>query len=118
MKSYAVARLVEVQLNEDIASYLQRIDATLRPFGGRFIIHGGAYERLEGNWQGDLVVIEFPDRQRALDWYWSPAYQAIVNLRIDNSKSETLIVDGVPAGHKATDILSPDAGTSTGIPPA
>ena len=31
-----------------IAEYLERIDATLAPSGGRFAVHGGEAEVLEG----------------------------------------------------------------------
>ena len=60
--AYAVAYLREVDLGEDIVEYLQRIDETLAPFGGHFLVHGGALTPLEGTWDGDLVVIAFPDR--------------------------------------------------------
>jgi hypothetical protein len=41
MSGYAVAHIREVTMNADIVKYLEEIDATLRPFGGRFAIHGG-----------------------------------------------------------------------------
>ena len=61
--------------NADIVKYLEEIDATLRPFGGRFAIHGGDVEVLEGEWPGHVVLIEFPDRDSARAWYRSPTYQ-------------------------------------------
>ena len=51
-KAYAVAILQEVEVGPEIVTYLERIDATLAPFGGRFIIHGGEVTELEGAWQG------------------------------------------------------------------
>uniref|UniRef100_UPI0013D2A90B DUF1330 domain-containing protein n=1 Tax=Klebsiella aerogenes TaxID=548 RepID=UPI0013D2A90B len=50
MSAYAIARLHNVRMGREIVEYLQRIDATLAPFGGRFIIHGGQVELLEGQW--------------------------------------------------------------------
>jgi uncharacterized protein (DUF1330 family) len=41
MPAYAVAHMHEVVMGPDIVEYLQRIDATLAPFGGRFAVHGG-----------------------------------------------------------------------------
>jgi hypothetical protein len=41
----------------------------------------------------------------ARGWYSSPAYQAIVRLRTDNSDGDTILVEGVAQGHRATDIL-------------
>jgi uncharacterized protein (DUF1330 family) len=89
-----------------VVEYLQRIDDTLAPFGGRFIVHGGEVEVLEGSWPGHLIVIEFPDRARASAWYRSDAYQEIVALRTDNSDSDVVIADGVGREHKATDVLA------------
>ncbi len=61
MTAYAVAHLRTVDQNAEIVDYLRRIDATLDPFGGRFVVHGALPEVLEGEWPGFLVVIGFPD---------------------------------------------------------
>ena len=105
MSAYAIAHLRQVAMGAQIVEYLQRIDATLVPFAGRFIVHGDKVEVLEGAWPGDLVVIEFPDRTSARAWYDSPAYRAILPLRTDNSVGDTILVDGVDADHLATDVL-------------
>jgi uncharacterized protein (DUF1330 family) len=106
MPSYAVAHMRQVTMGPAVVEYLQRIDATLPPFGGRFIVHGGEVEVLEGNWPGHLIVIEFPDRDRASAWYNSDAYQEIVRLRTDNSESDVIMIDGVGSEHRATDVLA------------
>lgn len=106
MAAYALAHVRSVTMGPPIVEYLHRIDATLAPFGGRFIVHGGSIEVLEGAWQGHIIMIEFPDLGAARAWYHSPAYQAIVRLRTDHSDGDCILVDGVPAGHRATDILN------------
>ena len=40
IKSYAVGILTEVMMGVELAQYLERIDATLEPFGGSFLVHG------------------------------------------------------------------------------
>jgi len=105
MSAYAVARLHDVAMGPEIVTYLQKIDATLAPFGGRFLIHGGPVEQLEGAWSGDLIVVEFPDKVRARDWYASAAYREILPLRTRNSQGDVILIDGVPDDHRATDIL-------------
>lgn len=106
MTAYAIAHLRDVDLNAEIVDYIKRIDETLVPFGGRFLIHGVAPEVMEGPWDGDLVVIAFPDRNAAHAWYASPGYQAILPLRTQNSRSAAIILDGVPDGYKAADFLA------------
>jgi len=105
MKAYAVGYLRNVRMGPSIVAYLQGIDETLAPFGGRYLIHGGPKTVVEGQWPGDLIVIEFPDRARALGWYESAAYRDILPLRSENSEGDVILVDGVAAGHKATDIM-------------
>ncbi len=105
MAAYAVAHLHDVTMGADIRAYLEGIDATLAPFGGRFVIHGGPVDRLEGEWTGDLIVVEFPDRENARQWYHSPAYQALLPLRTANARGTLILIDGVPPDHRATDIL-------------
>jgi uncharacterized protein (DUF1330 family) len=65
MTAYAVAHLRHVDLGPEIVEYVRRIDATLDPYGGRFLIHGGPVDALEGAFAGDLIVIEFPNRENA-----------------------------------------------------
>ena len=102
---YAVAHLTSTSMGPEIAGYVSRIDATLEPFGGRFVIHGGPMDALEGDCRGDLVVIAFPDREHARAWYDSPAYRAILPLRTANAEGWVALVDGVGVRHAAPDIL-------------
>ena len=52
------------------------------------------------------IVIEFPDRVSAEQWYASPAYQDIVKLRTANAESNVFLIDGVDRDHRATDVLA------------
>jgi uncharacterized protein (DUF1330 family) len=76
-------------MGPSIEEYLRRIDATLEPFAGRFLIRDGELDGLEGVWPGHLMVIEFPDR-------------AILPLRTDNSEADVALAEGVPEGHRTT----------------
>lgn len=105
MSAYGVGILTDVTMGPPIVEYLERIDATLAPYGGRFVVHGASCEMKEGTDPGTVVVIEFPDLTAARSWYDSPAYQAIVPLRADNSRSVIFLLDGVAADHVATDVL-------------
>lgn len=105
MPAYAVAILNETRMNDDIRTYLERIDLTLQPYEGRYIIHGGPYVWMEGEPTGDLIVIEFPNLELASHWYESAAYREIKQFRTENSVGNVFLVQGVPSGHRATDIL-------------
>ena len=105
MPAYAVAHLREVDLGPAIVEYLERIDDTLRPFDGRFVIHGPPSAVLEGAWPGALIVLAFPDAAHARAWYDSPAYRAILPLRTEHAEGSAILIDGVDAEHRATDVL-------------
>jgi uncharacterized protein (DUF1330 family) len=99
--AYAIGCLRDVEFTPDVARYMREIDATLAPFAGRFIVHGGGLDALEGEWDCDVVVIEFPSRTAALQWYESADYQRILPLRTTHSTSVVAIVEGVGEGHSA-----------------
>lgn len=105
MTAYAIAYLRSVDLNEQVADYLRRIDETLVPCDGAFLVHGTEHETVEGDLPGAIIVIGFPDLARARGWYDSPAYRAILPLRTDNSEGVALLVDGVPPGYRAASYL-------------
>ncbi|WP_435771835.1 DUF1330 domain-containing protein [Nocardioides sp. SYSU DS0651] len=111
-KAYAIAYLREVSLGQEIFDYIERIDESLAPYGGRFLVHGGALTPLEGAWDGDVVILEFPDVTAAREWYASPAYQEILPLRTEHSTSIACVVEGVPTGYRAVDKLPVLMGSS------
>jgi uncharacterized protein (DUF1330 family) len=99
MTAYAMAHLYDTNPHPDVIDYIERIQATLDPFGGRFIVHGPQVEVREGDWPGTVVIIGFPDLDAARGWYESPAYQAILHLRTDHIEGDTLMFEGVPEGY-------------------
>lgn len=101
MTAYALAHLRKAPVHAEVVEYLERIQATLDPFGGRFLVHGGPVDVMEGTWPGDVVILEFPDRDTARRWYDSRAYQEIKPLRTRHLPGEVIIVDGVEPGHSA-----------------
>ena len=105
MTTYGIAHLRDVVPGPGITEYLERIDTTLAPFGGRFLVHGDQPHVVEGSFDAALVIIGFPDRAAAESWYASPAYREILHLRTENSRGDVFLVDGVDADHRATDVL-------------
>lgn len=99
MSAYAIAHLHTPTLNDDVFDYLERIQGTLDPFAGRFLVHGPNVEVREGVWPGTIVVIAFPDVIAARGWYESPEYQAILPLRTDHIDGTAIIVEGVADGY-------------------
>lgn len=94
MKAYAIVQeTVKDQAMFD--TYRSGVVATLEPFGGKFVVRGGRLTIVEGEWPHPrVVVIEFPSRQAAEDWYKSPAYQKLLPLRLNSCAGNFVIVDG------------------------
>lgn len=99
MAAYALAHLRNPRPHPEVVEYLERIQDTLDPYRGRFLVHGPRPEVIEGPWPGTVVIIEFPDLDSARSWYASPAYQEILPLRTNNIDGATILVEGVPAGY-------------------
>lgn len=97
--AYAVGLLDDLQFGPDIVTYLQRIDASLEPFGGAFLVHGTRPEVKEGVFAGDCVVIGFPSMEQARAWYDSDAYAALIPLRTRHSRSTVFLLQGVKEPH-------------------
>jgi len=66
------------------------------PFGGRFRFHGGEKDVVEGSWDGDLILIEFPSLDAVRGWWSSPEYQAIKHLRTDHMVADIIQFDTLP----------------------
>ena len=64
--------------------------------GGRYIVRGGTVDVLEGDAPaGRVVILEFPTRQAALDWYHGDDYTEVRKLREGAARARMFVVDGV-----------------------
>ena len=63
--------------------------------GGRYIVRGGEVDLLEGaEPEGRTVVLEFPTRQAALDWYHGDQYATARTVREGAARATMYVVDG------------------------
>ncbi|MER8033552.1 DUF1330 domain-containing protein [Streptomyces hydrogenans] len=101
MTAYAIANLhPDAELHDEVLAYMERVQSTLDPYGGRFLVHGApAREVREGSWPGGLVLVSFPSYEDARAWYDSAPYQALLPLRTRHMPGDLLLVDGVPEGY-------------------
>ena len=95
MTAYVIF-LETIQDHARFAEYRKLVMPTLEPFGGTFVVRGGHFTVIEGDWPHQrCVVIEFPSREMAEGWYWSEDYRQIAPLRLDAMQSNAIIVDGL-----------------------
>ncbi len=94
-----MAAYVIVQVNvtdaEKYEAYKKLTPASIEKYGGRFLVRGGAQENLEGTLEySRIVLVEFPDVDRATQWYNSPEYQRAKTLRAGASTGVFTVVEG------------------------
>jgi uncharacterized protein (DUF1330 family) len=81
---------------EAFETYRTRAAASIALYDGHYLARGGAIERLEGDWSPQaIVIVEFPDVERARAWYGSPEYAQALEVRDQALSRNLILVDGV-----------------------
>jgi uncharacterized protein (DUF1330 family) len=94
MPAYIIAR-VQVTDWERYRQYTDATPETIARYGGKFIVRGGQIVTLEGEPENRrLVVIEFPSLERAQEFYHSPEYSKVKELRAGAAVGQFLAIDG------------------------
>jgi uncharacterized protein (DUF1330 family) len=97
-KAYIVT---EVDITGDMTAYQRdyaaHAQATIEPFGGRYLVRGGRNLGTEGEPPKKRIVISvFDSFEKAQAWRYSPAYMKIVTVREREATSRQYIVEGLP----------------------
>ncbi len=88
---------MEVTDPQLLEEYKKLSPATVVQYGGRFLARGGQVETLEGTWSPKrLVILEFPSLAQAKAWVNSPEYAPARRVRQKASRSNIIVVEGVP----------------------
>ena len=72
--------------------YASKVADTLKPFDGKFLVRTPKKLVKEGEETTLTVVIEFPSKEKALDWYNSDEHQKIVVQRRKATDPKSTIV--------------------------
>ena len=95
MSAYVIVD-VEIHIHEDYEEYKKLTPASIAAYDGSFKVRGGATEVLEGDWNpGRIVVLEFPNVERAKQWWSSSEYALAKSIRQRSAKTKMILVDGV-----------------------
>jgi uncharacterized protein (DUF1330 family) len=97
MKTYLInhLRIPGDVPNPSALDYLDQVEATVAPYKGKWLAMGPVTV-IEGTWLGAVVLMEFPSREQAEDWYNSAAYQKILPLRVHSAISDIALIDELP----------------------
>ena len=95
MAAYMIAR-VNVTDWDKYNEYIKVTPGIIAKFGGRFIARGGETVTLEGpeeKWR--MVVVEFPDLEKAKEFYYSPEYTDAKKIREGAALAQFVAIDGL-----------------------
>jgi uncharacterized protein (DUF1330 family) len=92
--AYLIAQLEVTDVADYVDRYGKPLRAQLEEIGAELLVTSPDAEGLEGEWPGNwTVVIRFPSREIAVDWYESPDYAPLKRLRIEDlTESGNLIL--------------------------
>ena len=95
MSGYVIFN-INITNPEAYKEYVSKIVDLIKKFDGEYLVRGGEYKVMEGEWKHPrTVVIKFPTYERALEWYNSEEYKPIKPIRLANSEANRIIIKGV-----------------------
>jgi len=95
MSAYIIAD-TKIENAQAYETYKAQARPIAEKFGGVYLARGGAMDVLDDDlWQPTrIVIIEFPDMEKARAFANSEEYKPVAAIRHANAKSTLLIVDG------------------------
>jgi uncharacterized protein (DUF1330 family) len=95
MSAYVIFEVLEISDPGQLDAYKKAAHPTVRAAGGKVVIAYGRQEVVEGHPLTGVVMIEFPDFDRAQAWYHSSTYQEAATLRKFAAKVHAVIVESL-----------------------
>ena len=88
---------VDIKNIKEYKKYMEIVKPMIESFGGEYLIRGGEIDALETNlWKPTrMVLVKFPNKKSAMEWYNSDEYKPYKNIRLKNASSNILMVEGL-----------------------
>ncbi len=81
---------------EALEIFRARAASSISRYGGRYLARAGFVEPVEGSWKPSaIIIIEFPDLERAKAWYRSAEYATALAVRDDAISRDMILVEGM-----------------------
>jgi uncharacterized protein (DUF1330 family) len=95
MKHYFVAQ-IKINDPEEYEKYLENFDDIFSRFNGEYLAIDESPAILEGSWDySKSVLVRFNSKKEFEEWYYSEDYQKILKHRLNSSKCDTILIEGV-----------------------
>ena len=93
-KGYIIVR-VSIHDTETFQNYPILSSEVMKKYGGKYIIRGGKFEVVEGEWPVDrTTVVEFDSFESAKKCYESIEYSKPMEIRQKSTKSDLILIEG------------------------
>ena len=94
MKGYWIALYKQINNLDNLKNYAAKVTQVIKSFGGKPLVRGGKYQRIEGEDFSRTVIWEFPNFQKAIECHKSKEYQEGWNLAKNTTERNLQIVEG------------------------
>ncbi len=94
MKGYWIALYKQINNVDNLKNYGAKVTPVIKSFGGKPLVRGGKYQRIEGEDFSRTVIWEFPNFQKAIECHESKEYQDGWNLAKETTERNLQIVEG------------------------
>ena len=94
MKGYWIALYKQINNVDNLKNYGAKVTPVIKSFGGKPLVRGGKYQRIEGEYFSRTVIWEFPNFQKAIECHESKEYQDGWDLAKDTTERNLQIVEG------------------------
>lgn len=84
---------------EQYKQYMAKAPASVKAYGGEYLVRSGKQDSLEGDWQPHrMAVLRFPSYEQAKAWYDDGAYKQVSVMRAGATEYFNMVlVEGVAA---------------------
>ena len=98
MAAYCFFDTYEVTDPKKLEQYRSGVLATVKRYGGKYLLVGGKCDIVEGNWRPTFpVLIELPSLEAAHSWYNSQGYAPLKALHLSGTKSNAVFLESEPS---------------------
>ncbi len=94
MKGYWIALYKKIDDADNLKNYATKVTPIIKSFGGKPLVRGGKYQKLEGEDFLRTVIWEFPSYEKAMECHNSKEYQEGWNLAKDTTDRNLQIIEG------------------------
>ena len=93
-KGYLIVR-INIKNVELFQQYPPLSTKAVEKFGGKYLIRGGAFEIMEGQWPAErTTIVEFESFNKAKEFYNSLDYAGAKKVRLESTVSELILIEG------------------------